>query len=74
VLAEDIETWAPELPGDRPVVVYCMYGFQVSGEAVIELRRRGLDARFLAGGITTWHAMGGPTVPLPRTLTEGGTR
>ena len=29
-----------------------------------ELRRRGLDAHSLAGGIAAWHAIGAPTVPL----------
>jgi Fe-Mn family superoxide dismutase len=61
-----IADWAGDLPPDRPVVAYCVYGFQVSGETTAELRRRGLDARMLAGGITAWHAMGGPTVPLPQ--------
>src|SRR5205085_3470434 len=56
--------WVEALPRDRPIVVYCICGFQVSGTAVTELRRRGYDARALAGGITTWHAVGGATVPL----------
>ena len=66
---EKIADWAEDLPRDKPIVAYCVYGFQVSGDAVAELRRRGLDARNLAGGIAAWHAIGGPTVPL--TLTEG---
>jgi superoxide dismutase, Fe-Mn family len=61
-----IADWANDLPRDRPVVAYCIYGFQVSGEAAAELRRRGFDARMLAGGITAWHAMSGATVPLPQ--------
>jgi Fe-Mn family superoxide dismutase len=61
---EAIADWAGDLPRDKPVVAYCIYGFQVSGNATAELRRRGLDARALAGGIAAWHAMGGPTVPL----------
>jgi superoxide dismutase, Fe-Mn family len=61
---ERVADWAGELPRDRPIVAYCVYGFQVSGDAVAELRRRGLDARVLAGGIAAWHAIGGPTVPL----------
>ena len=54
-----IADWADSLPRDRQVVVYCVYGFQVSGDAAAELRRRGVDARALAGGIAAWHAMGG---------------
>lgn len=64
VAPEAIADWADKLPRDRPVIVYCEYGFQVSGEATAELRRRGFDAGALAGGIAAWHAMGGPTVPL----------
>ncbi|AWC20875.1 Superoxide dismutase [Fe] [Aminobacter sp. MSH1] len=55
--------WIEDLPGGRPVVVYCIYGFQVSGDVVNELRRRGFDAHVLSGGIAAWHAIGGPTVP-----------
>ena len=56
--------WIEELPRDRPIAVYCICGFQVSGTAVTELRRRGYDARALIGGITAWHATGGATVPM----------
>lgn len=61
---EAITDWAGDLPKDKSIVVYCLYGFQVSGDAVAELRRRGLDARMLAGGIAAWHAIGAPTVSL----------
>jgi len=56
--------WINELPRDRPIAVYCICGFQVSGKTVAELRQRGYNARALVGGITAWHAIGGPTVPL----------
>jgi Fe-Mn family superoxide dismutase len=59
--------WTDELPRDRPIAV-C--GFQVSGTAVTELRRRGYDARALIGGITAWHAIGGATVPLDTSTYE----
>jgi len=67
---ERLSEWASELPQQKPIVVYCIYGFQVSGDAVAELRRRGLDARHLQGGIATWHALGGPTVPLPGSVSQ----
>ncbi|HEY1384169.1 MAG TPA: Fe-Mn family superoxide dismutase, partial [Dongiaceae bacterium] len=63
---EAVNSWAKELPRDKPIVAYCVYGFQVSGDAVAELRRRGLNAQNLAGGIAAWHAIAGPTVPLAR--------
>ncbi len=62
--------WVAELPRNRPIAVYCICGFQVSGTAVTELRRRGYDARALAGGITAWHAIGGATVPLDTSTYE----
>jgi Fe-Mn family superoxide dismutase len=62
--------WSEQLPRDRPIAVYCICGFQVSGKAVTELRRRGYDARALAGGITAWHAIGGATVPLDTSTYE----
>jgi len=62
--------WVDELPRDRPIAVYCICGFQVSGTAVTELRRRGYDARAVVGGITAWHAIGGPTVPLDMSTYE----
>jgi Fe-Mn family superoxide dismutase len=62
--------WVEELPRERPIVVYCICGFQVSGTAVTELRQRGYDARALVGGITAWHAAGGATVPLDRSTYE----
>jgi Fe-Mn family superoxide dismutase len=65
-----LERWIDELPRDRPIAVYCIRGFQVSGTAVTELRRRGYDARALVGGITAWHAIGGATVPLDKSTYE----
>ena len=64
--------WVEALSRDRPVVVYCICGFQVSGTAVTELRQRGYDARALVGGITAWHAIGGATVPLDISTYEDG--
>ena len=49
-----IEPW-------RPVVVYCVRGHEVSQDAAAALRGRGLDARYLAGGIERWRAEGNAT-------------
>jgi Fe-Mn family superoxide dismutase len=62
--------WVEALPRGRPITVYCICGFQVSGKAVAELRQRGYDARALVGGITAWHAIGGATVPLDTSTYE----
>jgi len=56
--------WVESLPRDRPIAVYCICGFQVSGKTVTELRQRGYNARAVAGGIAAWHAIGGATVPM----------
>ena len=53
-LPEDIATWSRELTGGRPIVVYCADGHQVSRGAADMLRRLGIDARYLAGGIGDW--------------------
>jgi len=62
--------WVEGLPRGRPIAVYCICGFQVSGRAVTELRQRGYNARALVGGITAWHAIGGMTVPLDTSTYE----
>jgi superoxide dismutase, Fe-Mn family len=62
--------WIKQLPRDRLIAVYCICGFQVSGSAVTELRKRGFGARALVGGITAWHAIGGTTVPLDTSTYE----
>jgi superoxide dismutase, Fe-Mn family len=68
-----LPVWVEALPRDRPIAVYCICGFQVSGTAVTELRRRGYRARALVGGITAWHAIGGTTVPLDTSTYEEAT-
>jgi Fe-Mn family superoxide dismutase len=63
--ADEMGRWAADLPKDRPVIGYCVYGFQVSRDPVAALRKLGYDARALAGGIAAWHAIGAPTAPKP---------
>lgn len=46
-----LPSWADELDRDKPVVVYCRHGMEVSQSAALSLRARGLDARYLVGGI-----------------------
>ncbi|GJL81471.1 MAG: superoxide dismutase [marine bacterium B5-7] len=53
-----VSSWSDELPKDKPIVVYCMYGFWVSQDVALELREKGYDARTLEGGIVSWRAMG----------------
>ncbi|HKK72026.1 MAG TPA: rhodanese-like domain-containing protein [Candidatus Krumholzibacteria bacterium] len=61
--AVDRETFARHRDewSDRPVVVYCTVGYR-SGLAARELRRQGIEAWNLAGGILAWAHEGGPVL------------
>ncbi|MFM9860905.1 chromate resistance protein [Pseudoxanthobacter sp. M-2] len=58
---ETLGEWAAELPCDRPVILYCVHGHEVSRTAAAALRDLGGDARILADGIAAWQAAGLPT-------------
>jgi rhodanese-related sulfurtransferase len=58
---QDVDAWASPLEPWRMVVVYCVRGHEVSQNAASALRARGLDARYLEGGIEQWRAEGLPT-------------
>ena len=52
--------WASDLAPEKPVVVYCAYGFNVGSAVAGVLRERGFPtARFLRGGLSAWLAIGG---------------
>ena len=59
--------WAAELPADRELVVYCVYGHEVGRATAMRLRAAGLNARYLRGGIDGWQAAGRPMVDRPQT-------
>ena len=54
-----VEEWIGELSPDKPVAVYCAYGFHVGCNVTRALRERGFDARFIRGGVSAWYAAGG---------------
>lgn len=58
--------WAAELPRDRELVVYCVYGHEVGRSTALRLRAAGLNARYLRGGIDGWQAAGRIVVPNAR--------
>lgn len=58
----NVADWEKFLPRHRPVVLYCVHGHEISRNAADALRVRGVDARFLEGGIEAWRALGAPTV------------
>jgi len=55
-----VTQWAAELPREREVLVYCVYGHEVSRSTAMQLRAAGVNARFLPGGIDAWHRDGKP--------------
>lgn len=61
-----VGTWAAELPADKPVVVYCVYGHEVGRSTAMRLRASGVEARYLSGGIDGWAKAGRPVVDKPR--------
>jgi Fe-Mn family superoxide dismutase len=58
----DVPTWAAELPEDRELLVYCVYGHEVSRVTALRLQAAGVKARYLVGGIDAWLAAGRPLV------------
>ena len=53
-----VADWTKELPADREVIVYCVYGHEVGRATALRLRAAGLKARYLRGGIDGWRAAG----------------
>ena len=58
-----VAEWAGDLPTDREVVVYCVYGHEVGRATAMRLRAAGVNARYLSGGIDGWQATGQALVP-----------
>src|SRR5216684_4267106 len=61
-----VDEWCKELSPDVPVAVYCAYGFNVGCAVTDVLRQRGLDARFVRGGLSAWYALGGRRAITPQ--------
>jgi len=57
---ENIDRWVKDLPSDRPVVLYCVKGGPVSQSSVERLRREGLNAVWVEGGLKAWIEGGHP--------------
>lgn len=60
-----VDAWAAELLGQGPVVVYCVYGREVSRSTAMRLRAAGVEGRFLIGGLDGWGAQGRPVINKP---------
>jgi rhodanese-related sulfurtransferase len=57
-----VTEWAPGLPREAGIVVYCVHGREVSQSAAASLAAAGLNAHFLDGGIEAWRESGLPMV------------
>jgi superoxide dismutase, Fe-Mn family len=60
-----VASWSAELPTNRAVLVYCVYGHEVSRATAMRLRAAGLNARYLRGGVDAWRAAGRPLADRP---------
>ncbi len=58
-----VDAWARDVPRDKEIVVYCVYGHEVGRATALRLRAQGVKARFLLGGIDGWPAAGRPLDP-----------
>jgi rhodanese-related sulfurtransferase len=72
---DNLAEWGQQIPAGRPVVVYCVYGHEVSQGVAAALRETGIEARYLSGGITGWAELGLPlrrkTQPQPAAAPGG---
>jgi rhodanese-related sulfurtransferase len=55
--------WKDGIAKDRPTVVYCAHGHEISQGLTAALRAMGIDARHLDGGIAAWKAAGRAVLP-----------
>jgi rhodanese-related sulfurtransferase len=53
---DHVDQWRADLPKGRGVVVYCADGADVSPGVTMSLRKSGVSASYLAGGLQTWTA------------------
>ena len=59
---ETFADWVPTLSANRPIVVTCRYGHQLSQMVAADLRQRGIAAQVLEGGHQAWTDAGLPQV------------
>lgn len=55
-----VDQWSDTVDATQPLFVYCLKGLDIGRSTVLSLRARGLDARYLTGGIEAWRAAGKP--------------
>lgn len=50
--------WKDQVATQRPAVLYCVHGHEVSQGLAAALRAMDIDARHLVGGFAAWQAAG----------------
>lgn len=61
---EALFSWKEQIPRDRPVILYCAQGHEISQGCAATLQAMGLDARYLIDGFAGWRSAGQPTQDL----------
>ncbi len=51
---EKVDEWIDTLPEGAEPVIYCMRGGAISQEITAKLNEKGLNARYIEGGINAW--------------------
>jgi len=59
---EGVEVWSMDLPKNREIVIYCARGGSVSKMVLDRLLDKGIQARYIEGGIAEWKAAGGEII------------
>ena len=55
---EMVAAWSVDVPTEREVVVYCVYGHEVSRVTALRLHAAGVRAKYLNGGFDAWAKAG----------------
>lgn len=48
-------TWKDQIPRDKPAILYCAHGHEISQGCAATLAAMGLDARYLIDGFAGWY-------------------
>jgi thiosulfate sulfurtransferase len=62
---EELFGWQDDVARDRPAVLVCAHGHELSQGTAAKLRAMGLDARYLIDGFAGWRAAGFPVQSVP---------
>ena len=58
---DEVDHWLPKIPASRMVVTYCAHGHEVSQGVTAALRKSGIQAAYLEGGVAAWKESNLPT-------------